>query len=655
MPRYSEVFRNLHRISDILQHSITKRLLVVVFSIYLILTITVTVVQMNFEYESAKKQTILAMQNIQQMTEDSLAQAIWEYNVSQIDSVLKGIYTSKFIVGEVLDIEDNAEIPELNDYQMGLINDAQGNILNVDSETKQSVKQTSSLERLIPYQYHIYHLDANNNKQKIGSMILYSSNKVVFDQVKDNFIILIVNAMIKTLALWVFFLWAGYEFISKPLQQLTNAIKKLAAGNWNTEVVSKYNAAENKTEINTLIDSFNTMTHKLYTAQINLENSANKIKNIFNTMPSALIFIDDQYIIQGWNKYIVQETGIAEDSALSKPLLEIYAAFTDYVYLIKDALRTNKEQQIKNARLILRQGDERRLFNIVVYPIITSSAPECVIRIDDITEQVKTEAGLAQVEKLASVGALIAGVAHEINNPLGSVMQGTQNVIRRLDPKLQANIDAAAELGIDLNKQQIYLEKREIFSFLDNIRIAGERASSIVKNMLSFTRRSTAEMSKHNIVTLINDGLQLAATDFNLQEKVDFKKIAIIKNISENEIFVECYPIEIQQVILNILKNAAQALDLTTHEKKIIIDLTKTDPNHVRLTIEDTGPGIPDDVKDQIFKPFFTTKPVGEGTGLGLSVCRNIIVQKHRGTMDVESTVGVGTKFIITLPINQGA
>ena len=640
------------KISFMLKHSITKKLLVVVFSIYFMLTVAVTVIQMRYEYEFSQNQTVNALKNIQAMTNDSLNQAIWEFNISQLDSILKGIYTNKSLVGIKLEIAQNSAIPELSNREIGLINDEDGKIIFSDPKTNEKKPIKNTFERLIPYSFEITHVDPLKKAQVVGKLYLYSSNKVVFDQVKESYMILIINAMIKTIALWVCFLWAGYRFISRPLEQLTEAIKSLSSGNWNTELIynKKY---KNKTEINTLFDTFNDMTHKLFNTQDKLERSSNRLNNIFDTMPSALIFINNELIIQGWNKYIAQETGIDAENAIGHHIIEIYPAFENHMHMINNSLKLNKEQQAKNAKLIIKTEDVNRLFNIVVYPMISNQTREAVIRIDDVTEQEKNEANLAQVEKLASVGALIAGVAHEINNPLGSIMQGTQNVLRRLDPSLEANQTAASELNIDLANQYKYLEQREIIKFLDGIHEAGDRASSIVKNMLKFTRHSTADMIKYNLVDLINDGLQLASTDFSLQERTDFKQINIIKELYTSEVFIECHPMEIQQVILNLLKNAAQALESKADNKEIRLILSEVDKQKVSLAISDNGPGIPSDIKDKIFQPFFTTKPIGQGTGLGLSVCRNIIVQKHHGTMEVESTVNVGTSFIIVLPIVQ--
>jgi len=640
-------------ISFILRHSITKQLLVVVFSVYLILTVLVTLFHMRFEYDSSKHQTIEALKNLQEMIRGSIGQAIWEFNTTQLDAILKGLYTNQFLVGVKLKIAQNSAIPELTDQSIGLVDNEAGELIFYDPETKAAKIIENTFERLIPDQFNIYHVDSFNHKQLIGTMCLYSSNKVVFNQVKDSFILLIINAIIKTVGLWVLFLWSGYYYISMPLIQLTKAIKKLAMGDWATALKSTISKGKSKTEINTLFETFNDMTHQLYKTQDKLEQSKNRLADIFDTMPSALISINKHGIIQGWNKYISIETNIEAKDAIGHKIVEIYPAFEEYFKLIDDSLNNNQEYQVNHAKLVSNSEDQHRLFNIAVYPIKSATNHEVVIRIDDVTEQVKNETELAQVEKLASVGASIAGVAHEINNPLGSIMQSTQNIIRRLDPTLEANKAAADELKLDLSLQYKYLEKREILSFLESMREAGERASSIVKNMLKFTRRSTDDMSKHDLVEIINDGIQLAASDFSLQSRIDFKKIHLVKNLYAEHVEIECFPMEIQQVILNLLKNAAHALETKTGTKEITIDLILQDPEKVCLTIGDNGHGMSDEIKKKIFQPFFTTKPAGIGTGLGLSICKNIIVQKHHGLMEVESIENVGTKFILTLPITQ--
>jgi len=651
--RYQQMRLDIKRIAYVLKHSITKRLLVVVFSIYLIITIGVTLAHMDFEYEFSKRQTMSSLKNIQAMIQNSISQAIWEFNTPQIDTILHGLFSNAYVVGVKLIIPQNDTKAGTASKQIGLIENDNGELIYVDPNTQAVTPVTNTLERLIPDEFTIEHVDSLNRTLNIGTMYIYSSNKVVFAQVRVSFLLIIINAVIKTIALWIFFLWAGYYFISKPLSQLTAAIKQLAEGNWNTQLIAKTGKKNQKTEINTLFETFNETAHRLRSTEENLRNSRNRLNIIFDTMPSALLSINNKNIIQGWNKDITQITNIEAKDAIGHNLTEIFPAFSDYNYLITEALQNKDEAQVQHVKLTCNANTINHLYHITVYPLLAITPSEVVIRIDDVTEQIKNETGLAQVEKLASVGASIAGVAHEINNPLATILLNTQNILRRIDPTMESNLKTATELELDLNKQYRYLEQREIIKFIAGIHEAGQRASSIVKNMLKFTRRSTADMEKHNLAAIINDALQLCASDISIQEHIDFNDLNIETNFEATDLEIECYPMEIQQVILNLVRNAVQALNPTQISKKVKISLYKKNNNKVDIEITDTGHGMSNDVLEQIFQPFFTTKPVGQGTGLGLSVCRNIIVQKHHGNLEVQSTPGKGTTFIITLPISQ--
>lgn len=650
---FSQIRLEMKRIAYILKHSIIRRLLIVVFSIYLVVTLSVTIIHMDFEYELSKHQTMATLKNIQEMIQDSISQAIWEFNSAQIETIMAGLFSNEYIVGVKLEVPQNDLFQDNSNLSLGLIEGNNGELIYIDPDTKKAEPFTSTFERLIPDSFTLTYQDALGRNIRVGKMVLYSSNKVVFDMVKESYLLILLNAAIKTLSLWIFILWAGYYFISKPLLQLTEAIKQLAKGDWKSELIYKTRNKKTKTEINSLFDSFNEMTRSLQLAQDKLKYSRNRLNSIFDTTPSALAAVNSKYIIQGWNKDMAALTGVENRKAIDKNLLTIFPAFSEYEYLFQQALKENRHQQVQHVKIAQVTDSIHRLFHIAVYPVTGIYPAEAVIRIDDVTNQVKQENDMAQVEKLASVGASIAGVAHEINNPLGSIMQSTQNILRRIDPNLEANKIVAASVEVDLQKQYTYLTKREIITFLENIRDAGERASNIVRNMLKFTRRSTSDMSKHNLLDIINDAIQLSANDIVIQEYMDFQDVKLIKNFKYTDIEIDCYPLEIQQVLLNLIRNAIQAIDPNQTEKILIIDVDKSGTDKVTIKIIDNGQGIPKDVISQIFQPFFTTKPVGQGTGLGLSVCRNIIVQKHHGLMDVVSEVGHGTTFIITLPISQ--
>ncbi len=273
----------------------------------------------------------------------------------------------------------------------------------------------------------------------------------------------------------------------------------------------------------------------------------------------------------------------------------------------------------------------------------------------DITESRKMENMMVQTEKMMSVGGLAAGMAHEINNPLGGMLQSLQNVIRRMSPGLSANEAEAKACGTRLETIRCYMEKREIFRFLDNIRVAGERASRIVENMLSFSRRSESQKAPVVLAELLDQAVELAAHDYDLKKKFDFRHIRIIRRYEPTLAPVSCAATEIEQVILNLLRNAAQAMGE---------DKQRTDPPcitlHLRrenelavIEIADNGPGMDEQRRKRIFEPFFTTKEVGVGTGLGLSVSYFIITNNHNGSISSESTPGKGSRFIIRLPMTD--
>ncbi|WP_027723220.1 cache domain-containing protein [Maridesulfovibrio zosterae] len=270
----------------------------------------------------------------------------------------------------------------------------------------------------------------------------------------------------------------------------------------------------------------------------------------------------------------------------------------------------------------------------------------------DITERKKMQKIMIQTEKMMSVGGLAAGMAHEINNPLGVIMQVTQNILRRTSPNLESNRPIAEKCNIDLDNLRNYMDKRGITGYLHGIQEAGVRAASIVKSMLDFSRKSNSSKSSCNIETVIETAISLASNDYDLKKQYDFKKIKIIRDYSSPPMF-NFTEMEISQVILNLIKNAAQAIseDENKHKVPTITIRTLTDKQSVKVEIEDNGPGIPEEHLKRIFEPFYSTKSPGQGTGLGLSVSYFIVTQNHSGNITVDSSKGDGTRFTITLPV----
>ncbi|MBN2802406.1 MAG: PAS domain S-box protein [Deltaproteobacteria bacterium] len=275
----------------------------------------------------------------------------------------------------------------------------------------------------------------------------------------------------------------------------------------------------------------------------------------------------------------------------------------------------------------------------------------------DISERKRSQEVLVQSEKMMSVGGLAAGIAHEINNPLAGIVQSASVLHSRLTKNdMPANIKAAQELGISMDVISAFMEKRNILNLIENIDQSGKRAAGIVSNMLGFARKSSDESISEDLSDLLDRTVSLAGADYNLKKKYDFKQIKIIREYDHELPKVNCQPSKLQQVFFNILKNGAEAMsdvaDKDKYSPQFILRLSHDkNSKSVKIEIEDNGPGMDESISSHIFEPFYTTKDVGNGTGLGLSVSYFIITDNHNGKMHIETSKGHGAKFVITLPI----
>ena len=275
-----------------------------------------------------------------------------------------------------------------------------------------------------------------------------------------------------------------------------------------------------------------------------------------------------------------------------------------------------------------------------------------VIRVDDVTQEVRLYEMMIQNEKMLSVGGLAAGMAHEINNPLAGILQNTSVLENRLFGDLPANQNAAKAVGTTLETIRQYLTLRNLPEMIGSIRDSGNRAATIVKNMLSFARKSEKVVSSHDLGSLLDQSIDLLKTDYDMKKHYDFKQIEIIRQYDKTAEPVACEASKIQQVFINILKNGAEAMAEMADSPKppTFILRLQDDGAWMRVEIEDNGPGMDEKTRRRIFEPFFTTKPVGKGTGLGLSVSYFIVTDDHGGEMSVHAGGNGGTRFVIRLP-----
>ncbi|MCD4674815.1 MAG: PAS domain S-box protein, partial [Desulfobacula sp.] len=388
-------------------------------------------------------------------------------------------------------------------------------------------------------------------------------------------------------------------------------------------------------------------------AQKELMDTKNYIDDIINSMPSVLVGVDKECRVTQCNMQAEKKTNIKTKNAKGKKLIDIFPHMATQTDRIRKAIKTC-EIQFDPKQSLQRDG-ETIYEDVTIYPLVAGSVKGAVIRIDDVTDKVGMEEMIIQSEKMLSVGGLAAGMAHEINNPLAGIMQNTDLILRRIRNDMPANDRVAEEAGTTMEAIRSFMTKRKMVQHLEMVHYAGAQAAKIVQNMLSFSRQDKSGKSEQNLAELFNQTVDLAASDYDLKNKYDFKQIEIIREYESGIPNVPCEPSKIQQVFFNILKNGAQAMHENkkrTKKPQFILRVSK-EKNMVRAEIQDNGPGMKEKNSKHIFEPFYTTKGVGAGTGLGLSISYFIIKENHGGTIEVESVPEKGTKFIIRLPLKK--
>ncbi|MBK5397238.1 PAS domain-containing protein [Pseudomonas sp. TH39(2020)] len=377
----------------------------------------------------------------------------------------------------------------------------------------------------------------------------------------------------------------------------------------------------------------------------------NYLNSIIDSMPSALIALDEQLYVTQWNQEASALSGTRLDEALNQPIFLAFEPLKPFLPQLKQTVEQHTVAKIE--RVTWLKDEEPKHYALTFYPLMGGAGRGVVIRIDDITQRLSLEEMMVQSEKMLSVGGLAAGMAHEINNPLGAILHNVQNIRRRLSPDLPKNLEQAEQTGIALETVNKYLQAREVPQLLDGIQQAGARAAKIVTHMLSFSRRSTRQMAPCDLPALIDQAVEIAGNDFDLAIGFDFKGQAIIRQFDPALGPVPGTANELEQVLLNLLKNAAQAIHQREDDREPgrIILRTKLNPPWAEIQVEDNGIGMSENVRKRTFEPFFTTKEIGQGTGLGLSVSYFIITNNHKGQMEVQSTLGQGTCFTLRLPL----
>jgi hypothetical protein len=345
-------------------------------------------------------------------------------------------------------------------------------------------------------------------------------------------------------------------------------------------------------------------------------------ENVIASLTDGLIVVGLDDRVVRWNAAMEELYGIPRAAAVGQPLETLFEP--PFV----SALRSGRQSQdeagtVFRVPLTSRHDPPRVLLvNAAATPLRTpdGAVAGTIVILEDTTARVKLEEQLQISDKMASIGLLAAGVAHEVNTPLTGISSYTQMLLEGIAPD-----DPKAPL----------LEKIERQTF---------RAAKIVNGLLNFARPAQTESGPVDLHAVINDVLSL------LEHQLRGGSIQLRKDLAVTAPVVVGVEHKLQQVFINLFLNARDAMP----SGGWLSIATRVDGDRAVVEVADTGSGIPNDQLARIYDPFFTTKPIGQGTGLGLSICYGI-VQEHHGTIECDSRVGHGTKFVLTLPLSAAA
>ncbi|MFL0797426.1 MAG: hypothetical protein K6L73_08030 [Cellvibrionaceae bacterium] len=512
------------------QHSISRRLLKIVLSLYFIFTFVTTALHVYLEYSSTKEDIQQELRVTESAFKSTLASSLWLLDYTQLDITTNGIIKSPLVTGIQVQNEKNQVVMEKS-FDDSLINE--------------NTKGVFWNEFKLHYVF-------NEKKRFVGTVRLYSNNDIVVNRIKLGVQILIINAVLKTFILIILFTIVFHKVLTKPLEKL-----------------------------------------------------ADDASNIdFERIDSTYIEVEEQ----GKNELTMLET------ALNKMI---------------DKVSTSMET-LDNLNKSLEEKVERR----------TQSLNDAVQQLEQEQLELKqAQSQLVEAEKMASLGSLVAGVAHEINTPIGVSLTGISHFQHMIEK-------------IEKDYQDGELEEKNFEKFVDNSKEIGrsiyfslDRAAKLVNSFKKVAVDQTSEVLRYfNVLEYTEEVL------LSLQGKLRQTNISVSLNCDE-DIQANGYPGSWSQIITNLIANSLIHAFKSGQVGSITLDFLQ-DGEDLVFIYNDNGKGMTPEVQAKIFDPFYTTNRDKGGSGLGMNITYNLVTQQMRGTITVDSAPEQGAKFTIRVPLD---
>ena len=403
---------------------------------------------------------------------------------------------------------------------------------------------------------------------------------------------------------------------------------------------------------------------------IALTEARESAEHLFTVAQDAILVLDEQGIIRQANPATESFFGVQPSQLLGHHLQQWLPELTKYPESWdkrgEHTLYHNQKIRTLEVSISDRPHQDFQEYVIIVHDITQRKQAEEILRQSEAQlrqEAQQLAAQLVQSEKMSSLGQLVAGVAHEINNPVSFIYgnltpanQYIQDLIKLIQLYQQHYPKPVPEIATEIVDMDLEFVITDLPKLLNSMEFGAERIKDIVLSLRNFSRLDEAEMKAVNIHEGIDSALMILRG--RLKALPERPAIEVIQKYSQLP-KVECYAGQLNQVFMNILANAIDVLEESlingsiTDNAKIEIYTEITKDQQVIIRIQDNGVGIPENIQKRLFEPFFTTKPVGKGTGLGLSISYKIITEKHHGSLQCISTRGLGTEFIIRIPLKQ--
>jgi signal transduction histidine kinase len=722
-----------------LKQSIVTRLLKITFAIYFAVTLTVTLVHMGVEYYYTKKEVMDELKILKKTFEPGLEDAIWTLDLERLDSILKGMLEHPVIIGVKAIDEEDVGIFGAAGMFMGadgeyIQTDSQGNYENIDS-------QKTIFASLFWHGFELSHVNDRNRRVRLGKVIIYSSNTVVLGKVKLGYIFLIVNAIIKTIALWVLFLLVGRVQLGRPLSKFISAIKQINWTNIAEYRIQVYSKGQN--EIQLLEDAFNTMITKLHMTMNEFKRAEEEVHALNEKL--------EQRVIERTAKLTEANLRLKVEESRSKKLLSMNQMMKEPVdELVNFALESsvqhsqsemgyivffNKNEEIdhihvwsqidghidceNHSQLMFpnmnsaewreivisrtnqidndvqnvfyasrKDGNAIPIVRQLVVPLVQENALILIIgmankvenytyydayqltllmqglitimqkkyadeRILEINKDLElktrelkaslqviqqTQNQLVESEKMASLGELVAGVAHEINTPIGLAVTES-SFMEYKTSEIAKKFHTGTMKRSDLEKYIKTVTEASV-GILKNL----NRAANLIQNFKQVAvDQSSEQKRKINVSQYLNEIL------ISLRPKYKRTSHRVTVNCPE-DIDIVTYPGAFYQVISNLVMNSLIHGFENIDNGEMIFNISLKETN-VLIDYSDNGKGIKSELITKIFDPFFTTKRGKGGTGLGLHIVYNLVAQNLKGQITCSSDPDKGCRFLITMPV----